>query len=77
VRVRSASALRVGRTRKLVTLTRRVKFDLSGRQTRNVRLSLSKDGRAVLKRAKRLSAKVVVDPASGNLVIKPATLRRR
>jgi uncharacterized delta-60 repeat protein len=77
VRVRSASALRMGRTRKLVTLTRRVKFDLSGRQTRNVRLSLSKDGRAVLKRAKKLSAKVVVDPEAGNLVIKPATLRRR
>jgi uncharacterized delta-60 repeat protein len=77
VRVRSAAALRIGRTRKLVALTRRVKFDLSGRQTRNVRLSLTKDGRTVLKRAKKLGVKVVVEPRSGNLVIKPATLRRR
>jgi uncharacterized delta-60 repeat protein len=76
VRVRSAAPLRIGRTRKLVTLTRLVRFDLSGRQTRNVRLTLTKDGRAVLKRTKRLSVKVVVDPQSGNLVIKRATLRR-
>ena len=76
VRVRSAAPLRIGRTRKLVSMTRLVRFSLSGRQTRNVRLTLTKDGRAVLKRTKRLSVKVVVDPQSGNLVIKRATLRR-
>lgn len=77
VRVRTAAPLRIGRTRKLVTLTRRVRFNLSGRQTRNVRLTLTKDGRAVLRRVKRLSVKVVVDPQSGrNPVIKRATLRR-
>jgi uncharacterized delta-60 repeat protein len=76
VRVRSAAALRIGRTRKLVSVTRQAKFNLSGKQTRNVRLTLTKDGRSVLRRAKRLSVKVVVDPQSGNLVTKRATLRR-
>jgi len=76
VRVRSAAPLRIGRTRKLITVTRRVKFDLAGSQTRNVRLALTKEGRTVLDRAKRMSVKVVVDPQSGNLVTKPATLRR-
>ena len=76
VRVRSAAPLRMGRTRKLVTVTRLVKFDLSGRQTRTVRLTLTKDGRTALRRNKRLSVKVVVDPASGSLVTKSATLRR-
>jgi hypothetical protein len=76
VRVRTAAPLRIGRTRKLVTLTRRVRFDLSGKQTRNVRLTLTKAGRTVLKRARRMSVKVVVEPQSGTLVIKRATLRR-
>lgn len=76
VRVRSAAPVRMGRTRKLVTVTRLVKFDLSGKQTRTIRLTLTKDGRAVLRRAKRLSVKVVVDPTSGSLVTRTATLRR-
>jgi uncharacterized delta-60 repeat protein len=76
VRVRSAAPVRVGRTRKVVTVTRQVKFDLSGRQTRTVRLTLTKEGRTALTRNKRLSVKVVVDPASGNLVTRTATLRR-
>jgi uncharacterized delta-60 repeat protein len=76
VRVRSAAPLRIGRTRKLVSMTRLVRFSLSGRQTRNVRLALSKDGRTVLRRSKRVNVKVVVDPQSGSLVIKRAMLRR-
>jgi uncharacterized delta-60 repeat protein len=76
VRVRSAGPLRIGRTRKLVTVTRQVKFDLSGAETRNVRLALTKDARTVLNRAKQLSVKVVVDPQSGKLVTKRVTLRR-
>jgi uncharacterized delta-60 repeat protein len=76
VRVRSATPVRIGRTRKLVTVTRQVKFDLSGKQTRTVRLTLTKDGRTALKRAKALRVKVVVDPQSGNLVTRTATLRR-
>jgi uncharacterized delta-60 repeat protein len=76
VRVRSAAPVRIGRTRKLVTVTRLVRFDLSGKTTRNVRLTLTKDGRTALKRAKALRVKVVVDPASGSLVTKSATLRR-
>jgi uncharacterized delta-60 repeat protein len=76
VRVRSAAPVRIGRTRKMVTVTRQVKFDLSGKQTRTVRLTLTKDGRTALKRAKALNVKVVVDPQSGSLVTKSATLRR-
>jgi uncharacterized delta-60 repeat protein len=76
VRVRSAARLRIGKTRKLVNVTQLVRFNLSGKTTRNVRLALTKDGRTALKRAKALSVKVVVDPASGSLVTKSATLRR-
>ena len=76
MRVRSAARLRIGKTRKLVTVTRLVRFSLSGKTTRNVRLSLTKDGRTALRRAKTLRVKVVVDPQSGSLVTKTATLRR-
>ncbi len=76
VRVRSAARIRIGKTRKLVNVTQLVRFSLSGKQTRPVRLTLTKDGRTVLKRTKRLSVKVVVDPTSGNLVTRQATLRR-
>lgn len=76
VRVRSAARLRIGKTRKVVTVTRLVRFTLSGKTTRTVRLSLTKDGRAALKRAKTLRVKVVVDPQSGSLVTRQATLRR-
>jgi hypothetical protein len=41
-----------------------------------VRLTLSQAGKTALNRSKRLSVKVVVDPASGSLVTKRGTLRR-
>ncbi len=74
VRLRSVAPVRVGRSVKVISVTRTAAFNItSGKKT--VKLALSKDGRAVLKRTKRLSVKVVVKPASGSLVTKRGTLR--
>ncbi len=75
VRLRSVAPVRVGRSMKVISATRTVAFNMTA-GTKTVRLALSQAGRTVLKRAKRLSVKVVVDPATGALVTKRATLRR-
>ena len=75
MRLRSVAPVRVGRSMKVISATRTVAFNITG-ATKTVRLALSKDGKSVLNRAKRLSVKVVVDPASGSLVTKRGTLRR-
>ena len=75
VRLRSVAPVRVGRSMKVISATRTVAFNITG-ATKTVRLALSQDGKSVLNRAKRLSVKVVVDPASGALVTKRGTLRR-
>ena len=74
VRLRSVAPVRVGRSMKVISVTRTAAFNITA-GTKTVRLALSKDGRTVLKRAKRLSVKVVVDPATGSLVTKRGTLR--
>ncbi|MDP1847007.1 MAG: delta-60 repeat domain-containing protein [Solirubrobacteraceae bacterium] len=76
VRLRSVAPVRVGRSRKVISVTRTASFHLKGTAKRTVRLALSKAGKTALNRSKRLSVKIVVDPASGSLVTKRGTLRR-
>jgi uncharacterized delta-60 repeat protein len=76
VRLRSVAPVRVGRSVKVISVTRTAAFNITtGKKT--VRLALSKAGRSVLSRKKTLSVKVVVKPASGSLVTKRGTLRRK
>lgn len=76
VRVRSVAPVRVGRSRKVISVTRTAAFNLTGATTRTVRLTLSQAGKSALNRSRRLSVKVIVDPAAGSLVTKRGTLRR-
>lgn len=75
VRLRSAAPVRVGTSRKVVSVTRTASFDLKG-VSRTVKLALSSAGSTALKRNGKLAIKVVVDPRSGANVTKAGTLRR-
>ncbi len=76
VRLRSVAPVRVGRSTKVISVTRTVSFNLTGATKKTARLTLSQAGKTVLNRARRLSVKVVVDPASGAIVTKRGKLRR-
>ncbi|MDP2712614.1 MAG: hypothetical protein Q8O56_15475 [Solirubrobacteraceae bacterium] len=76
VQVRSAARVRVGRSVKVISVTRVASFNLTGTQRRTVRLALSRDGSTVLRRAGRLASRVVVKPQSGSQFSRSVTLRR-
>ena len=67
--------MKVGTSRKVISVTRTASFDLKG-ASRTVKLALSSAGSAALKRNGKLAVKVVVDPKTGANVTKAATLRR-
>ena len=75
VRLRSAAPVRVGSSRKVISVTRTVSFNLTA-GTKSVKLALSQAGKSALNRAKSLKVKVVVDPATGSDVTKSGTLKR-
>ncbi len=75
VRLRSVAPVKVGKSRKIISVTRTASFDLKGK-SRTVKLALSSAGSAALKRNGKLAVKVVVDPKSGANVTKAGTLRR-
>ena len=75
VRLRSAAPVKVGKSRKVISVTRTASFDLKG-GSRTVKLALSSAGSSALKRSGKLAIKVVVDPKTGSDVTKSGTLRR-
>lgn len=77
VRVRSFAPVRVGRTRKVISVTRKVSYNLAGGKKRTVRLALSRDAKTAMKKSKRLAVRVVIDPKPGRIVSKRTTLIRK
>ena len=75
VRLRSAAPVKVGKSRKVISVTRTASFDLKGK-SRTVKLALSSAGSTALKRTGKLAVQVVVDPKTGANVRKAGTLRR-
>ena len=76
VRLRTASKVRVGKRSKVVTLTSSKAYSLAAGTSASVKLTLSKDGRSVLKARRSLKVTVELRPADGKVAVRQLTLRR-
>jgi hypothetical protein len=76
VRLRSAAKVRIGKRSKVVTLTSSKAYSLPAGQSASLKLTLSKDGRSVLKARRSLKVAVELRPAGGKVAVRQLTLRR-
>ena len=76
LRLRTASKVRVGKRSKVVTLTSSKAYSLAAGKSASVKLTLSKDGRSVLKARRSLKVTVELRPADGKVAVRQLTLRR-
>ena len=65
VSVKASAKVKVGKTRKVVTLTKAVKYTVAGGSNKTVKLALTSQAKALLKKTKKLSVTITIKPASG------------
>ena len=75
VTVKSASKVRVGRKRAVITVGS-AKYSIAAGTSKSVRVNLSSKARTLLKKSKRVRVKITVTPASGAATTKTVTLKR-
>jgi hypothetical protein len=77
VLVRTAAKVKLGvRARRVVTLTRSARYSVKAGRRATIKLALSADGRALLRRSKSVSVRIVLKPVGGRELTRRVTLRR-
>lgn len=74
--LRSAGKVKLGKARRVVTLTRSARYAVATGRRATVRLTLSADGRAVVRRTRRIAVRLEVRPRSGTTSSSRLTLSR-
>ena len=75
VQVSTSGRYKVGKTMKTVALTKAVSYSVAANGSAKVMVSLTGDGKRLLKRVKKLSVTVTVTPATGSKFTRKLTLK--
>jgi hypothetical protein len=76
VTLKTASKVKLGSKKRTVVLTRSATYSIAAGKRATVKLVLSKNGKSVLRKHKRLSVRLHVKPSSGKTVTKKLRLTR-
>ena len=73
--VSKGSKVKVGKTRKVLSLTKSAKYSIAAGASKTLSLSLTAQAKALLKKTKSLSVTVTVKPTTGAAVTRKVTLK--